>query len=138
MSLLIGFIVTKYELDQHWSQFGLMCACVTSVPSLIAAICFYRAGYPYEAIKLEQEEEAKEAIEVVKLAGVRQTEEALVSFKQSIFEMKRSIVKTGSVMRFNRPHLSEHHLSPKFEEDKSKKNDVFDSKLVEASNINRS
>ena len=91
-----------------------MCASVTSVPSLIAAICFFRAGYPYEAIKLEQESEAKEAIEIVKKAGVAQNEESLLSFKQSIFEMKRSIVKTGSIMKFNRPHQSEHNLSPKF------------------------
>lgn len=71
LSLLIGFVVTKFGLDSSQTSFGIMCACVTSGPSLVAAICFFLAGIPYQEIKLEQEAEGKEAIEAVKKAGVR-------------------------------------------------------------------
>ena len=50
-SLIIGWVVTSFELDKDMRTFGTLCACLTVVPSCIAGLCFYRAGPEYEKIK---------------------------------------------------------------------------------------
>lgn len=51
MSLLIGYFVSKYDLDQNQTQFGLLCAALTALPNLVAGLCFLKAGVYYSEIK---------------------------------------------------------------------------------------
>jgi len=48
VSLLIGFLVQKYSLGDSQVEFGRFCAALTAVPSLIAGLCFLRAGTYFE------------------------------------------------------------------------------------------
>jgi MFS family permease len=61
-SLIIGSIVTGYELDSDMRTFGTLCAICTVIPSFFAGLCFYRAGPEYEKIKNMQKEETENAI----------------------------------------------------------------------------
>lgn len=51
LSLLIGWVVDNYKLDEDFRKFGTMCAVLTAVPNLIAGLLFLYAGIPYEVIK---------------------------------------------------------------------------------------
>lgn len=61
-SLLIGYLVTSYELDKDMPTFGTLMAALTAIPSLIAGLCFLRAGPEYEKIIKRQKEESEKAI----------------------------------------------------------------------------
>jgi len=50
-SLIIGWVVTTYKLNEDMRTFGTLCACLTVVPSFIAGLCFLMAGPEYEKIK---------------------------------------------------------------------------------------
>ena len=77
-SLIIGWVVTTYNLAEDMRTFGTLCACLTAVPSLIAGLCFLMAGPEYEKIKKAQQEETD--------AALKKAEESEIVFKESEVE----------------------------------------------------
>lgn len=45
---MVGYLIQKFRLDSSIEVYGVFLALMTTVPSLIAACCYLKAGVHYE------------------------------------------------------------------------------------------
>lgn len=97
MSLVIGSMVDKYDLNAKQRNFGTMCAILTAGPSLIASFCFFMAGPQYEKIKIQQKKEIEEAVtkadeNEIELTQVEDLQKSIASMKFTLMKQKRDLI----------------------------------------------